>query len=317
MQKIALTIILVVTLFSLNSFKTTTTDIETNQQINAILGDVSFFNAFATLPDHATGENLRIKTHLSYVEKLLRERDVSELPEQLQNNRSHLLDLLHEYHTGGSFPRNFDYEGERVPCFIDAEGRICAVGYLIEHTAGRAVAEQINAKHQYKKILDMDDPAVDEWIADSGLTKEECAMIQPQYGWQPQPVPPPNYNYISHKYGISTSILSGANLALSAVNSIQIGKGSNDFMAPVFGMMGGTSQIILGAVNFPNEIEPNESQKALSLVNIGLGTATVILSTWNLLDRKKPADKPTVWNIHNFQTPENKTGVAFSLSHRF
>jgi hypothetical protein len=104
MQKITLAIMLVATVFFFNSFKTTTTYPETNQQVNAILGDVSFVNEYAILPDNATGEELRIKTHLSYVEKLLRERNVSEMSEQLQNNRSRLLDLLNEYHTAGVFP---------------------------------------------------------------------------------------------------------------------------------------------------------------------------------------------------------------------
>jgi NADH:ubiquinone oxidoreductase subunit F (NADH-binding) len=115
--------------------------------------------------------------------------------------------------------------------------------------------------------MDMDDPAVDEWIAGSGLTKEECAMIQPQYGWQPQPTPPPNYNKIKTGYGLSSSILSGVNISLSAINCTQIGKGSNDFISPVIGIMGGASQILIGAVNMPTDIETiygtqtNESQK--------------------------------------------------------
>jgi hypothetical protein len=164
----------------------------------------------------------------------------------------------------------------------------------------------------------MNDPAVEQWIANSGLTKEECAMIQPQYGWTSY-----NYNHITPEYGISSSIISGVNISLNTINGIQIANGSSDFTVPIIGLLSGASQTILGAVNFPKEIETingyetNESQKALSMINIGLGTATLILSTWNLCNKRKPESKPTVWNIYNFQTPDNKTGLAFSLTHKF
>jgi hypothetical protein len=99
--------------------------------------------------------------------------------------RNHLLDLLHDYWTKAVFPRNYDYKAERKPCFIDKDGTICAVGYLVEQTAGREAAETINFKHKYDVVMEMNDEMVDNWINKSGLTKEECAMIQPTYG------PPP------------------------------------------------------------------------------------------------------------------------------
>jgi hypothetical protein len=55
------------------------------------------------------------------------------------------------------------------------------VGYLVEKTAGRQLAEDINEKHQYEYISEMNDEIVDNWIANSGLTERECAMIQPTY----------------------------------------------------------------------------------------------------------------------------------------
>src|SRR5690606_4507495 len=103
-----------------------------------------------------------------------------------QQNRMYLLNLLRQYRTAGVFPRNYEYAGRRLPCFIDGDGRICAVGYLIEQTAGRAVAEEINSRHKYEEVLAMNDPAIDEWVSNSGLTKEECAMIPPTYGYVPE-----------------------------------------------------------------------------------------------------------------------------------
>ncbi|MEO6287653.1 MAG: hypothetical protein ABIN80_16605 [Dyadobacter sp.] len=150
--------------------------------VNPIIGDRSFIETFGFKPDETLDNDLRIKTHLQYIERLLRNKNVSFLTEDLKHKRSRLLDLLRAYATAGKFPRNYDYLDQRRPCFIDRDKTICAVGYLIEQTAGRNVAEAINTVHQYDSIFEMDSKIVDEWIASSGLTKEECAMIQPTYG---------------------------------------------------------------------------------------------------------------------------------------
>ncbi len=158
--------------------------------VNSLIGDISFVSKFGHSPTATDDENLRIKTHLEYVENLLRQKDVSAMPEAQREKRNHLLDILHKYWTAGIFPRNYNHPHKRVRCFIDKDGRICAVGYLIEQTAGRQIAERINSGFKYDKILAMDDQLVDNWIASSGLTKVECAMIQPQYA------SPPSYHYI-------------------------------------------------------------------------------------------------------------------------
>jgi hypothetical protein len=153
--------------------------------VNAVLGDESFVKTFGIAPTPTTNETLRLQTHLAYVERLLRERDCSSLPPALRQRRRELLDKLHEYWLAGRFPVNEAYPNERRPCFIDRFGSICAVGYLIEqsmeHGAGRELAERINAHHQYEYIAAMTMPALAAWVAASGLTTEECAMIQPAY----------------------------------------------------------------------------------------------------------------------------------------
>lgn len=171
-------IVFILGLFSISCNEAKRTVVE---PVNIIIDDISFINKFGESPTSETDAILRIKTHLEYVEKSLRLTDVSNLPYELQTRRRKMLDLLHQYWIAGIFPRNYDYKDQRMPCFIDKNGRICAVGYLIEQTAGRETAEAINGKFQYSYILDMKDRVVDDWIASSGLTKEECAMIQPTY----------------------------------------------------------------------------------------------------------------------------------------
>jgi len=289
------------------------------QTINPLLGDISFVREFGYKPTATTDEVLRIKTHLAYVEKLLRKKDVSNLTLELQAKRRHLLDLLNDYRTTGIFPRNYDYAEKRVPCFIDKDGKICAVGYLIEQTEDRQFAEQINNRYKYDKISAMNDHSVDSWIATNGLRKEECAMIQPAYG----PTPICTYNHITTAYGISSSVFGVFNLSLNTLNGIQIAKGIHSRAVPVIGLITGAGQITLGAAMFPNEQNgwdgnyTNESQKTLSMVNIGLGSTTIILSAWNLISNRKPKDKQTTWNIYRFPMQSNKTGLAFSLTRRF
>lgn len=232
-----------------------------------------------------------------------------------------MLDLLHTYWKAGIFPKNYDHPNQRMPCFIDKEGNICAVGYLIEQTAGRQAAETINTKYQYAYVSAMKDQTVDSWVLQSGLTKEECAMIQPTYGPQPQPGSL-NINNITPAYGVSSAIMGGVNLSLNAINGIQLAKGTNHKSAAIIGLVTGTGQIIHGALNFPktqstwNGPVVNASQRNLSMINIGLGTSTLLLSGWNLITQRKPKDKAVCLNMYSFPTPENNMGIGFNLTKR-
>jgi len=151
------------------------------QPINNVIGDISYLSTFQTRPTHETSETLRIQTHLEYVVTQLISVPVSHLSDKQRSNRSLLLDHLGVYADAGIFPANYDFPGERKPCFIDQTGNICAVGYLIEKSAGRQVAENVNELFQYDYIEDMNDKVVVEWMKVNGLTLEECAMIQPTY----------------------------------------------------------------------------------------------------------------------------------------
>ena len=160
------------------------------EPINAVIGDESFIVTYNTAPTTAIPEDMRIITHLEYVEKLLRSADVRHLQQEQLLKREFLLNKLREYRLRGVFPANYDYTGRR-PCFIDKDGNICAVGYLVEVTAGRAAAEAINSKFKYAYIMDINDPKLEGWMKENGLSKLECAMIQPTYDHpvvsQPEP----------------------------------------------------------------------------------------------------------------------------------
>jgi hypothetical protein len=287
--------------------------------VNPILGDESFVQTFGVLPDESDNEILRIRTHLRYVENLLRQKPVEHLSESLKEARLHMLDLLKIYTAAEEFPGNYDYPDRRIPCFIDRHGNICAVGYLIEQTAGRNVAEVINSEYQYELLMKMDNPTVDEWIAQSGLTKKECAMIQPAYGggWGY----PVQNNTVSPGYAISSSALSGLNFSLTVVNSMQMMNKDQKKIVPFLGLATGASQIALGIgiypQKYPNRNIISSGDQIFSGINIGLGTATMAISALNLLTNKKPKNKDLSWNVYSFQTPDNQSGVGLSFTKRF
>src|SRR5690349_6431205 len=107
---------------------------------NHHLGDDSFVARFGRAPTPDDGEALRMRVHLEYVRDMLAARPATR-PE-LAARRTEMLGYLTDYIAKGTTPIN-TYVPYRNPVFIDASGNICAVGYLIERSAGRALPERI------------------------------------------------------------------------------------------------------------------------------------------------------------------------------
>lgn len=185
--------------------------------VNAVLGDESFVTTFGRAPRADDDEVLRIRTHLAHVERFLRAADVSDLTPEVQTERSRLLDVLAAYGEFGAFPSAFPATNARRPCFIDAEGRICAVGHLIAETEGRAAAEAIAEAHRYDRIDQMPASLLDEWATRSGFSLAELAMIQPAYGDPDlqQPDGPTLSAGVETVLIASTALLTAANAALA------------------------------------------------------------------------------------------------------
>lgn len=294
----------------------------TEGTINPIIGDISFEKKYGTAPNADTDDDLRIATHLEYAEKELRKRDVSQLSTEMRSKRAQMLNLLRAYRSAGVFPKNYG-RNERKPCFIDQNGTICAVGYLIEQTAGRAAAEDINSRHQYATIFEMKDGKVDEWIATSGLSKEECAMIQPQYA----PGATQNVNNVKPSYAISSTLLMGVNVASTVVNGIQVATGSMRGGAPALGIIGGTGQITMGIIGYKKKADGsgmirtsnygNNSQRSVSMLNMAVGSLTIGMSIWNIAAHKKAMERRSAWDVRSFPDANGKSGVALSFTHKF
>ena len=147
---------------------------------NHHLGDDSFVAAFGRAATAADSEQVRMQTHLRYVRTMLAQRPAS--APMLVRQREALLSYLDDYIALGITPRN-RHVNHRSPVFIDDDGHICAVGYLIERSVGRAVAEKIAASHRYDYLetIAASIPAAQAWVAASGFTLTELASIQPGY----------------------------------------------------------------------------------------------------------------------------------------
>ncbi|HEX8111085.1 MAG TPA: hypothetical protein VF516_25320 [Kofleriaceae bacterium] len=131
-------------------------------------------------PPRPDEEKLRMLEHFRAVHARLAARKATR-PE-LQATRDRLLAHLATYIARGTTPENTHLPW-RTPVFIDDQGVICAVGYLIEQSAGRALAERIAAEHRYDYIEDIarDMAEVRAWVESSGFTLDELGQIQPGY----------------------------------------------------------------------------------------------------------------------------------------
>ena len=152
--------------------------------INLVVGDSSWFESYPDKSLLASTEVERIKTHLQFVIGRLDAKD-PDLSLNIKKNRKECIDLLKNYVETGNYPKNTTYPTTRKPCFIDDYGTVCAVGYLLEKTAGREEAERINSLFKYDYIADMEDEGLLAWQQSSGLSMKELEMIQPTYDYTP------------------------------------------------------------------------------------------------------------------------------------
>jgi hypothetical protein len=130
--------------------------------------------------DAVDADRLRIRAHLERVERELWARDTSSLAPGARLARARALDALHAYSERGVFPRNTRHPGERMPYFIDDEGRACAMAHLIRASGSPVLAETVRIRENNARVAAMTTD-LGPWLEENGLTAEEAARIQPTY----------------------------------------------------------------------------------------------------------------------------------------
>jgi hypothetical protein len=137
---------------------------------------------FVAAAEQETLGQRRIRAHLQYVEAALRQQpDPSQTREQ-QLERLRNLDRLHEYWVDETFPQNLSSRQPK-PFLIDADGRACALAHLMIESGEEKAAKAIARRENNAYVSDMQSPEVAAWLAQSGLSVDEAAWIQPGYDW--------------------------------------------------------------------------------------------------------------------------------------
>lgn len=106
---------------------------------------------------------------------------VRELYERLALRRAEQIARLHDYAARGEFPINTYISSRRVPVFVDRGGTACAVGHLMRCSGADETVSAIARANNHVRVMDVTNGPLVEWILASGLTQEECALIQPTY----------------------------------------------------------------------------------------------------------------------------------------
>jgi hypothetical protein len=96
-------------------------------------------------------------------------------------SRKRHIARLNDYAAAGTFPLNTDFPGRLVPYFVDQVGTACAVGHLILLDGKQDLVASIAARSNHIRIENVHDGPLLDWIHDSGLTQDECTLIQPSY----------------------------------------------------------------------------------------------------------------------------------------
>lgn len=113
---------------------------------------------------------------------------------------------------------------------------------------------------------------------------------------------------------VFSSFIIPGNLGICGLNTLQIcKKEKQEKIYPILGLCSGTFQVYLGALTFPGNNNRFDSDKTLAIVDIGIGTTTIITSAWNLISNRKRKEKKVSWNIYSFPL-QGKIGIGFSLS---
>ncbi len=96
----------------------------------------------------------------------------------LAEQRELMIARLHDYWTKGEFVENPAPTGGRGHFILDGRGKPCPLASIIIESGRRDLIDQAARENNGVKVADLSDGPVYDWILNSGLTKEECVLIQ-------------------------------------------------------------------------------------------------------------------------------------------
>jgi hypothetical protein len=110
---------------------------------------------------------------------------------ELAARRAQMISWLRAYYEAGVFPT--DADGKPISVFKDARGVRCPMAELITRSGRGDLVDQIAMVDNKLRLADVHDGELHDWMASSGLTIEEIAMVQGamdiDYAWMRQEAP--------------------------------------------------------------------------------------------------------------------------------
>ena len=130
---------------------------------------------------------------------------------ELRQSRLNQIEILQEYADRGLFPLNKEFGSAAKPIFVDDQGTHCAVGYLMHRSGHDDLVQRVVENNNFVLIEDINNDSALDWIAKSGLTVAEAAMIQPAYA-------PPQFDATLVDFSDPTFEVSIDGMAVSNLN---------------------------------------------------------------------------------------------------
>ena len=189
----------------------------------------------------------RVRHHLQGAEAMLLSRDVSSWNTARRAARARHIAELRAYRERGVFPHNHRLIDRRTPVFVDEHGTRCAMAHLIERSGEKALVSLIAKTRNLARIRELaGEPALVAWLDRNGLTLDEAARIQPEYGATVERTTQPTAWVAS---------LVGAGVGATGIGlSAPIASGQNERNARgLVGVLCGLVGTGLGAVGFSEE----------------------------------------------------------------
>lgn len=128
-------------------------------------------------------EVARVRAHLLGAEQVLLARNLGGISARQRDARRRCLDELRAYRQRGIFPHNHGQLHRRTPVFVDEHGTRCAMAWLIERSGDAGLVRHVATTRNLATIRELaDEPELVAWLDRNGLSLEEAARIQPEYG---------------------------------------------------------------------------------------------------------------------------------------
>ncbi|MGH7603901.1 MAG: hypothetical protein ACRENK_07870 [Gemmatimonadaceae bacterium] len=225
-----------------------------------------------------SAEVVRLRAHFDSVDRELRTADISRLNTSQKAMRAQLVSWLREYRNAGRFPINDRFANRMVPFFRDSHGTLCAMAYLIDRSGHGDIVDKVARTRNNAYIHELaDDPALIAWLDASGLSVDEAARIQPQYGGPI--VVAENNDRVSRPYAITSMGLGAVSMGATSLNVF-----SPSGLSGALGLISGTATIVAGA----DHLSDSGGNKRMAQADLTVGSIAAASALYSLMFRIKP-----------------------------